>query len=42
MINQDKLNKMYESFLNATTLTTKELNSYGFNSNELAALIFRN
>lgn len=39
MINEENLNKMYEGILKNQELTTKELNSYGFNSKDLADLI---
>lgn len=39
MINEENLNKLYEGMLNGNELTTKELNSYGFNSKDLADLI---
>ena len=39
MINEENLNKLYEGIVNGNELTTKELNSYGFNSKDLADLI---
>lgn len=39
MIDAENLNKMYEGVINNQELTTKELNSYGFNSKDLATLI---
>ena len=39
MINQENLNKLYNAVINGSELTTKELNSYGFNSKDLADLI---
>lgn len=39
MINEENLNKMYESILKEQELTTKELNECGFNSRDLATLI---
>jgi len=39
MINEDNLNKMYEGLIENHEMTTKELNSYGFNSKDLSDLI---
>ncbi len=39
MINEENLNKMYNGLIDESKLTTKELNSYGFNSNDLTNLI---
>lgn len=39
MINEENLNKMYNGLMNDKELTTKELNSYGFNSKDLTNLI---
>lgn len=39
MINEENLNRLYEGIVNGNELTTKELNSYGFNSKDLADLI---
>lgn len=41
MINEENLNKMYDGIINneEMTITTKELNSYGFNSKDLSDLI---
>lgn len=39
MINEENLHKLYEGIVNGNELTTKELNSYGFNSKDLADLI---
>lgn len=39
MINKDNLNKMYNGLIDEKELTTKELNSYGFNSKDLTVLI---
>ena len=39
MINEENLNKLYEGIINGNELTTKELNSYGFNSKDLKELI---
>lgn len=39
MINEENLNKLYEGIIEGKELTTKELNSYGFNSKDLATLI---
>lgn len=39
MINEENLNKMYNGLIDEKELTTKELNSYGFNSKDLADLI---
>ena len=39
MINKENLNKLYKSVLEGVELTTKELNSYGFNSKDLHDLI---
>lgn len=39
MVNEENLNKMYESILKEQELTTKELNGCGFNSKDLADLI---
>ena len=38
-INEENLNKLYEGIVKGNELTTKELNSYGFNSKDLADLI---
>lgn len=39
MINEENLNKMYNGLIDEKELTTKELNSYGFNSKDLTDLI---
>lgn len=39
MINEENLNKMYSGLIDEKELTTKELNSYGFNSKDLTDLI---
>lgn len=39
MINEENLNKLYEGVLDSVELTTKELNSFGFNSKDLNDLI---
>lgn len=39
MINEENLNKLYSSISEEKELTTKELKSYGFNSNDLNKLI---
>lgn len=39
MINEENLNKLYESVIEGIELTTKELNSMGFNSRDLSHLI---
>lgn len=39
MINEENLNKMYNGLIDERELTTKELNSYGFNSKDLTDLI---
>ncbi len=39
MINEENLNKLYNGLIDEKELTTKELNSYGFNSRDLADLI---
>lgn len=39
MINEENLTKLYEDILKNVELTTKELNSFGFNSNDLNKLI---
>ena len=39
MINEENLNKLYEEVINDTILTTKNLNSYGFNSKDIKNLI---
>lgn len=39
MINEENLNKIYESVIKGAELTTKELKSCGFNSKDLASLI---
>lgn len=39
MINEENLNKMYNGLIDDKELTTKELNSYGFNSKDLTDLI---
>ena len=39
MINAETINNIYESVLNNKELTTKELNSYGFNSKDISKLI---
>lgn len=39
MINEETLGKMYEGLIENRELTTKELNSYGFNSKDLSDLI---
>lgn len=39
MINNDTLNNLYNGVIEEQELTTKELNSYGFNSKDLADLI---
>lgn len=39
MINEENLNMMYEGIIKNQELTTKQLNSYGFNSKDLADLI---
>lgn len=42
MINEENLNKMYRGLVEdkeLTTLTIKQLNSYGFNLNDLTDLI---
>ena len=35
MINEETLKNLYEGIVNGNELTTKELNSYGFNSKDL-------
>lgn len=39
MINEENLNKLYKDVLEGVELTTKELNSFGFNSKDLNDLI---
>ncbi len=39
MINEENLNKMYNGLIENKELTTKELNSYGFNGKDLTDLI---
>ena len=39
MINEETLKNLYEGIVNGNELTTKELNSYGFNSKDLSDLI---
>lgn len=39
MINEENLNQMYNGLIDEKELTTKELNSYGFNSKDLTDLI---
>ena len=39
MINNENLNKMYDGLIEGKELTTKELNSYGFNSKDLTDLV---
>ena len=39
MINKENLNSMYNGLIDEKELTTKELNSYGFNSKDLTDLI---
>lgn len=39
MISEENLNKMYNGLIDEKELTTKELNSYGFNSKDLTDLI---
>lgn len=39
MINEENLNKLYNGVVSGNELTTKELNSYGFNSKDLSELI---
>ena len=39
MINKENLNSMYNGLIDEKKLTTKELNSYGFNSKDLTDLI---
>ena len=39
MINEETLSKLYEGLIEDNKLTTKELNSYGFNSKDLSNLI---
>ncbi len=39
MINEENLNKLYEGLIRGDSLTTKNLNSYGFNSQDLKKLI---
>lgn len=39
MINEENLNKIYNGLIEDKELTTKELNSYGFNSTDLTNLI---
>lgn len=39
MINEENLNKLYNGTVNGIELTTKELNSYGFNSKDISDLI---
>lgn len=39
MITDENLEKLYDSYVNNVELTTKELNSYGFNSADLTTLI---
>lgn len=39
MINEENLNKLYNGLIDNKELTTKELNSYGFNSKDLTDLI---
>lgn len=39
MINKENLNNLYEGIINDNELTTKELNSYGFNSKDLSNMI---
>ena len=39
MINDETVERMYEGLIEGKELTTKELNSYGFNSRDLANLI---
>lgn len=41
MINEENLNKLYNGVIDEKELTTKTLNSYGFNSNDLTDLIKR-
>lgn len=41
MINEENLSKLYKSVVDGIELTTKELNSLGFNSKDLNALIER-
>lgn len=42
MINQENLNKLYEGFIDKNELSTKEVNSYGFNGKDLTDLINQN
>lgn len=42
MITEENLKKLYEEVIKGTQLTTKELNSYGFNSKDLKKLIDEN
>lgn len=39
MINENNLSKLYEGLIEGKELTTKELSSYGFKSNDLTSLI---
>ncbi len=41
MINEENLNKIYDSIIEGNELTTKRLNSYGFNSRDITTLINR-
>lgn len=41
MINEENLNKLYKNVVDGIELTTKELNSFGFNSKDLNDLIER-
>ena len=39
MIDDEKLNRLYNGVLEGVELTTKKLNEYGFNSKELTELV---